>query len=50
MYNNVYYHLEAKEVAISDRVCFTLVKGFQIGHTDTVDKRDHFLQAVTGKA
>ena len=50
IYNNVYYHLEAKEVAISDRVCFALVKGFQIGHTDTVDKRDHFLQAVTGKA
>lgn len=41
-------YLEAKEVAISNRACFALVKGFQIGHTDDVDKGDHFPQVLIG--
>ena len=47
----IVYYLEAKEVAINSRVCFALVNAFQIGHTDVVDKRDHFLQihVITGR-
>lgn len=36
-------------MAISNRACFAVVKGFQIGHTDAVDKGYHFLQVVTSR-